>query len=79
MKSYKQFVNEQKATVARWQAGVRSSQLAGTPEPSLFKDPDFQAGYKAGIEKGSRAEHPSFRAKRVKEQEAKVSNPKPTK
>ena len=68
MKTYKQFINEVKQTVKNWQAGVRSSQLAGTPDLEMLKNPDFQAGFKTGMQKGSKAIDPSYRAKRVKRQ-----------
>lgn len=58
-------LTEMKKTVASWQSGVRSSQLSGIPSSEQFKDPDFAAGYGAGMEKGTRAMDPSYRAKRV--------------
>jgi hypothetical protein len=58
-------LTEMKKTVASWQSGVRSSQLSGIPSSKQFKDPDFAAGYGAGMEKGTRAMDPSYRARRV--------------
>ena len=58
-------LTEMKKTVASWQSGVRSSQLSGIPSSEQFKDADFAAGYGAGMEKGTRAMDPSYRAKRV--------------
>lgn len=66
MKNFKTILSEVKKSVASWQAGVRSSQLAGSPDPALFKDPNFSAGFNAGMNKGSKAVHPSNRAKVVK-------------
>jgi hypothetical protein len=66
MKNFKTILSEVKKSVASWQAGVRSSQLAGSPDPELFKDPNFSAGFNAGMNKGPKAEHPSHRAIVVK-------------
>lgn len=68
MKTYKELINEVKQSVAKWQAGVRSSQLAGTPDRESLGDPNFQAGYQAGMRIGPQAIHPSYRAKRVERQ-----------
>lgn len=70
MKSYKTFISEMKKAVASWQAGVRASQTSAIPSSEQFKDSDFQAGWKTGLEKGSKAEHPSYRAGRVKKQKS---------
>jgi len=68
MKTYKELINEVKQSVAKWQAGVRSSQLAGTPDMESLKDPNFQAGFKTGMKKGPKAVDPSYRAKAVEQQ-----------
>jgi hypothetical protein len=68
MKTYKELINEVKQSVAKWQAGVRSSQLAGTPDMESLKDPNFQAGFQTGMKVGPKAIDPSYRAKRVKKQ-----------
>jgi len=68
MKTYKELINEVKQSVAKWQAGVRSSQLAGTPDMESLKDPNFQAGFKTGMKKGPKAADPSYRAKAVEQQ-----------
>ena len=72
MKTFKQLINEVKQSVAKWQAGVRSSQLAGTPDMESLKDPNFQAGFKTGMIVGPKAEDPSYRAKRVKRQQREM-------
>ena len=72
MKTYKQLISEVKQTVKNWQAGVRSSQLGGVPGSEQMKSPDFQAGWKAGLQKGNAALDPSNRAKRVERQRAKM-------
>jgi len=72
MKTYKQLISEVKQTVKNWQAGVRSSQLGGVPDSEQMKNPDFQAGWKAGLQKGNDALDPSNRAKRVARQKAKM-------
>jgi len=66
MKNFKTILSEVKKSVASWQAGVRSAQLAGSPDPHLFKDPNFSAGFNAGMNKGPEAAHPSHRAIKVK-------------
>jgi hypothetical protein len=68
MKTYKELINEVKQSVAKWQAGVRSSQLAGNPDYESLKDPNFQAGFKTGMKKGPKAADPSYRAKAVEQQ-----------
>jgi len=72
MKSFKQFISEVKQSVKNWQAGVRSSQLGGVPDSEQMKNPDFQAGWKAGLQKGNAALDPSYRAKRVERQKRKM-------
>ena len=72
MKSFKQFISETKQTVKNWQAGVRSSQLGGVPDSEQMKNPDFQAGWKAGLQKGNAALDPSYRAKRVANQRKRM-------
>lgn len=76
MKTFKQIISEVKQSVKDWQAGVRSSQLAGIPSSEQFKNPDFQAGWKTGLEKGSRALDPSYRAKRVNNQSKAIAEEK---
>jgi hypothetical protein len=69
MNKYTQIIQhliEQKQSVKNWQAGVRSSQLAGIPDTKRLADADFSAGYQLGMEKGEKALDPSNRAKRVK-------------
>lgn len=70
MKSFNQFISEVKQTVKDWQSGVLTSNLAGTPDPARFENPNFQAGYQAGMRIGPKAIDPSYRAKRVKKQAA---------
>lgn len=65
MKTFKTILSEVKKSVGAWQAGVASSQLAGSPDPTLFGDPNFAGGYLAGLKIGPKAKHPSYRAKRV--------------
>lgn len=62
----KQSVNVKKS-VGAWQAGVASSQVAGIPNPDLFKNPNFAAGWLTGLKKGPKAKHPSYRAITVSE------------
>jgi len=65
MKSFKTILSEVKQSVQSWQAGVRSSQLAGSPASIQFKDPNFAAGWLTGLKKGPKAIDPSYRAKTV--------------
>ena len=48
MKTFKTILSEVKQSVESWQAGVDSSQVAGIPNPDLFKNPNFEFLYYLG-------------------------------